>query len=57
MRKQLQNLLCLSAKLPSVFIGLALIAGIRQASAQSARFFRIAGPAATKIGSSEKCES
>jgi formylglycine-generating enzyme len=36
-------------KLNSFIIGLALLAGVHQAAAQSAQFFRIAGPAATKI--------
>jgi formylglycine-generating enzyme len=36
-------------KLQSLFIVLALLAGIHQASAQTAQFFRIAGPAATTI--------
>jgi hypothetical protein len=36
-------------KLNSLIIGLALLAGIHQAAAQVTRFFRISGPAATKI--------
>ena len=33
----------------SLFIGLALLAGVHDVSAQGSRFFRIVGPAATSI--------
>src|SRR5580704_7988152 len=36
-------------KLRFLLVMLALVAGINQAAAQGARFFRISGPAATKI--------
>ena len=36
-------------KFNSLIIGLALLAGVNQAAAQVTRFFRISGPAATKI--------
>ena len=36
-------------KLRSLFVVLALLAGVHQAAAQGTRFFRISGPAATKI--------
>ena len=39
----------MKSKLHSLFIVLALLAGINQAAAQGARFFRISGPAATTI--------
>src|SRR6267154_1183344 len=39
----------MKTKLHSLFIVLALLAGINQAAAQGARFFRISGPAATTI--------
>src|ERR1017187_1492822 len=39
----------MKTKLQFVFIVLALFVGVRQAAAQDARFFRISGPAATKI--------
>ncbi|HEY5042113.1 MAG TPA: formylglycine-generating enzyme family protein [Verrucomicrobiae bacterium] len=39
----------MSTKLRSLFIVLALFAGVHQAAAQVARFFRISGPAATTI--------
>jgi formylglycine-generating enzyme required for sulfatase activity len=39
----------MKTKLHFLFIVLALITGVHQAAAQGARFFRISGPAATKI--------
>jgi formylglycine-generating enzyme required for sulfatase activity len=39
----------MKTKLCSILIGLALMAGVRQAAAQGAQFFRISGPATTKI--------
>ena len=39
----------MKTKLCYLFIMLALIAGVHQAAAQGTRFFRISGPAATKI--------
>jgi formylglycine-generating enzyme required for sulfatase activity len=39
----------MKTKLHGLFIVLALLAGLHQAAAQGARFFRIAGPAATTI--------
>jgi formylglycine-generating enzyme required for sulfatase activity len=39
----------MKTKLNSLFIGLALLAGIHQATAQSSQFFRIVGPTATTI--------
>ena len=39
----------MKTKLRIFCAGLALLAGIHSAAAQSARFFRISGPAATKI--------
>jgi formylglycine-generating enzyme required for sulfatase activity len=46
---KIQNLLFQSANLRTLFIGLALLAGVHQAAAQNVRFFRISGPTATKI--------
>src|SRR5260370_37881099 len=43
------NRFIMKSKLHSLFIVLALLAGINQAAAQGARFFRISGPAATTI--------
>jgi len=39
----------MSIKLRLLFVALALLAGVHQAAAQETRFFRISGPAATKI--------
>ncbi len=39
----------MKSKLHSLFIMLAMLAGINQAAAQGARFFRISGPATTAI--------
>jgi formylglycine-generating enzyme required for sulfatase activity len=39
----------MKTKLLILFVGLALFAGVHHAAAQGARFFRIAGPAATTI--------
>jgi sulfatase modifying factor 1 len=39
----------MKTKLHSLFIGLALLAGVHHAIAQGSQFFRIAGPAATTI--------
>src|ERR1017187_2418020 len=39
----------MKTKLKSLFIELALVAGVYQAAAQTAQFFRIVGPAATTI--------
>ena len=39
----------MKTKLHSLFIGLALLAGVHHAIAQESQFFRIAGPAATTI--------
>src|ERR1039457_1125187 len=39
----------MKTKLHSLFIGLALLAGVHHATAQEARFFRISGPAPTAI--------
>lgn len=39
----------IKTRLHSLFIGLALLAGVHHAAAQTAQFFRIAGPAATTI--------
>jgi formylglycine-generating enzyme required for sulfatase activity len=39
----------MKTKLHCLFIGLALVAGVYQAAAQTAQFFRIVGPAATTI--------
>jgi formylglycine-generating enzyme len=49
LEKNINRELFMKTKICSILVGLALMAGVRQAAAQGAQFFRISGPATTKI--------